>query len=141
MTRRVNQPCGSFRCPSWEQPTPKRKRTLGWLVEFVARQNQPRRQGANKNVGLPVRSALTTEYRSRKIFYASAYVHLADANCTTLRRCFRITASLDCGGSTPSSSRHPAPVKRRYPPHLDTPSLKRSRAIYQRDKIHGAKCG
>ena len=33
-------------------------------------------------------------------------------------------ALLDCGGSTPSGSRDTAPIKWRYPPHLDTPSLK-----------------
>jgi len=56
------------------------------------------------------------------MFYASAYVHLADANCTTLRRCLQITAILERPRSSGSSSRHPAPTYLRYQTNLDTPS-------------------
>ena len=65
-------------------------------------------------LGLPVESALTTEYRKKKVFYARL----------TLRRCLRITAVLECPRSSGCSSRHPAPMRSRYETHLDTPSLK-----------------
>ena len=95
----------------------------GWTAATRPRGRKPSKKG------LPVGSALTMEYRKRKnCFTQVPMCKWLTPNSRPYGGALQTAALLDCGGSTPSGSRYPVPIRSRFETHLDTPSLERSQS-------------